>query len=107
MKGDDRVLERLNLRLAHELTVVNQYMVHAEMCENWGYKKLNQAIQKRAIEEMKHAEKLISRILFLEGLPVVSNLNPVHIGATIQNQHMNDWSAEEAVIKAYNDDVQL
>jgi bacterioferritin len=107
MKGDEKVLERLNKRLAHELAVVNQYMVHAEMCDNWGYEKLSKAVEKRAIEEMKHAEKLISRILFLDGVPMVSNLDPIHIGATVPNQYANDWSAEDAVIKAYNEDIQF
>jgi len=72
MKGDPKVIETLNSLLADELTAINQYMVHAEMCENWGYDKLGGVIQKRAVEEMKHAEKLIGRILFLEGVPVVS-----------------------------------
>jgi bacterioferritin len=74
MKGDTKVLEALNSLLADELTAVNQYMVHAEMCDNWGYEKLDKVIQKRAISEMKHAEKL-SPHFFLEGTPVVSNLS--------------------------------
>ena len=69
MKGNAKIIKQLNARLADELTAVNQYMVHAEMCDNWGYEKLHGAIQKRAIDEMKHAEKLISRIIFLEGQP--------------------------------------
>ena len=68
MKGSINVINILNSLLADELTAINQYMVHAEMCEDWGYEKLGDAIEKRAIEEMKHAEKLISRILFLEGI---------------------------------------
>lgn len=66
--------------MAEELTAINQYMVHAEMCDNWRYEKLHKEIEKRAIDEMKHADKLIARILFLEGRPVVSNLNTMHIG---------------------------
>jgi len=77
MQGTAKVIEVLNSLLADELTAVNQYMVHAEMCENWGYDKLGGVIQKRAIEEMKHAEKLIGRILFLEGSPVVNNLREI------------------------------
>ena len=65
MKGNEKIIEHLNARLAEELTAVNQYMVHAEMCDNWKYDKLHKMIQKRAIDEMKHAEKLIGRILFL------------------------------------------
>ena len=105
MKGDDKVIERLNARLADELTAINQYMVHSEMCDNWGYEKLHKAIEKRAIEEMKHAEKLIARILFLDGRPIVSNLNKISIGAHVEGHHKNDWAAENDAIKSYNDDV--
>jgi bacterioferritin len=107
MKGNERIIERLNARLADELTAVNQYMVHAEMCDNWGYERLHEAIQGRAIEEMKHAEKLIARILFLEGMPIVSNLNPIHIGADVEAQHRNDWEAENEAIQVYNEDIAL
>jgi bacterioferritin len=107
MQGNEKVIERLNARLADELTAVNQYMVHAEMCENWGYKRLHEAIQKRAIDEMKHAEKLISRILFLEGGPTVSRLNKITIGADVEKMHKNDWKAEETAIKDYNADIRL
>jgi bacterioferritin len=107
MKGNERVIEALNARLADELTAINQYIVHSEMNDNWGYEKLHEAIEKRAIEEMKHAESLIARILFLEGIPLVSNLNQMHIGADVEAQHKNDWAAEEAAIKAYNEDVNL
>ena len=107
MKGNDKILEHLNLRLAEELTAINQYMVHSEMCDNWGYERLHKAIEKRAIDEMKHAEKLIARILFLEGRPIVSNLNKVHIGAEVPKMHANDWSAEEGAIKGYNESIRL
>ena len=107
MKGDDRILEKLNQLLADELTAINQYMVHAEMCDNWGYDELDEVIQKRAIMEMKHAEKLIARILFLEGKPIVSNLNPIHIGADVAAQHNNDWQAERGAIEAYNQGARL
>jgi bacterioferritin len=82
-------------------------MVHAEMCDNWGYEKLHEAIQKRAITEMKHAEKLIERILFLEGRPIVSKLNKITIGADIPAMHKNDWGAEDEAIKAYNEDIRF
>jgi bacterioferritin len=107
MKGNDKILENLNELLADELTAINQYMVQSEMCADWGYQKLHEAIEKRAIEEMKHAEKLIGRILFLEGKPVVSNLNKINIGATVDAQHHNDREAEEMAIKAYNDGIRL
>ncbi len=102
MKGSAKVIEALNSLLADELTAVNQYMVHAEMCENWGYGKLHDTIQKRAIDEMKHAEKLIARIIFLEGIPIVSKLNPLHIGADVPKMFANDHDAESDAIKAYN-----
>ena len=107
MKGNEKIIERLNALLADELTAVNQYIVQSEMCANWGYKRLHEAIEKRAIEEMKHAEKLIARILFLEGLPIVSSLNKINIGAQVEDHHANDWAAEEGAIKAYNDGIRL
>ncbi|MBN2003496.1 MAG: bacterioferritin [Anaerolineae bacterium] len=107
MKGNEKLLETLNALLADELTAINQYMVHSEMCDDWGYEALHKLIEKRAIDEMKHAEKLIGRILYLEGRPIVSVLNPIHIGAEIQAQHQNDWNAEEAAIKAYNAAIRL
>jgi len=102
MKGSDIVLQALNEQLADELTAVNQYMVHAGMCENWGYGKLHQKIEKRAIEEMKHAEKLINRILFLNGSPTVSKLNKIAIGAKVEVQLSNDLAAEVGAIATYN-----
>jgi len=107
MKGNEKVLETLNMLLADELTAINQYMVQSEMCADWGYEKLHEAIEKRAIDEMKHAEKLIGRIIFLEGRPVVSKLNKINIGATVDIQHKNDHEAEEGAIKAYNDAIKL
>ena len=95
MKGNERVIEQLNVRLAEELTATNQYMVHAEMCENWGYKRLHSKIRERAITEMKHAEKLIERILFLEGRPIVSRLDPIHIGGEIPKMPQFDHAAAE------------
>ena len=102
MKGDPKVIATLNSLLARELTVVNQYMVHAEMCENWGYSRLHEAIQKRAIVEMKHAEKLIERIIFLEGMPIVSELQKLHIGSDIPEMFANDHESEAVAIKDYN-----
>jgi bacterioferritin len=107
VKGNDNVIDRLNFLLADELTAVSQYMVHSEMCANWGYGKIADVIEKRAIDEMKHAEKLIGRILFLEGKPVVSNLNPMHIGGEIPEQIDNDCGAEDGAVHAYNDAIRL
>jgi len=107
MKGNDKILETLNDLLADELTAINQYMVHSEMCADWGYQKLHEAIEKRAIDEMKHAERLIGRILFLEGTPIVSELKPIHIGAKVDQQHKNDLAGELDAIKAYNSGIRL
>jgi len=107
MKGNEKLIGVLNSLLADELSAVNQYMVHSEMSNNWGYDKLHKHFEKRAIDEMKHAEKLIGRILFLEGIPVVSILNKIIIGETVPKQLASDHSAEESAIKAYNEAIIL
>ena len=107
MKGDPKIIDFLNVLLSRELTVVNQYMVEAEMCENWGINKLAEMEEKRAITEMKHAESLIARILFLEGTPIVSKLNQINIGADVPKQFTNDLAAEMEAIKLYNDGIAL
>jgi bacterioferritin len=107
MKGNIKLIETLNQLLADELTAINQYIVHAEMSEDWGYGKLHEKLEKRAIDEMKHAEKLIGRILFLGGKPIVTSLNKIHIGGDVPSQVENDRVAEEAAIKAYNDAIAL
>jgi bacterioferritin len=107
MKGDAKVIEELNARLAEELTAINQYFVHAEMCEDWHYGRLAEAIKKRSITEMKHAEKLIERLLYLDGRPIVSNLNEMHIGALVPAMHANDLAAEIDAVKAYNASIRV
>jgi bacterioferritin len=107
MKGNAKVIAKLNELLARELTVVSQYMVHSEMCDNWGYKKLHDADEKRAIVEMKHAEKLIGRILFLEGRPIVSKLDKMYIGADVETQHKNDVEAEYDAVRLYNAGIKV
>jgi bacterioferritin len=107
MKGDPKLIKALNSLLSEELTAINQYMVHSEMCANWGYQKLHKGMEKRAISEMKHAEKLIGRILFLEGLPIVSELRKLHIGADIPKMFVNDRIIEDAAIKEYNEAIVL
>ncbi|MGV7927561.1 MAG: bacterioferritin [Spirochaetota bacterium] len=107
MKGNDKLIDSLNSLLADELTAINQYMVHSEMCDNWGYEKLHKHFEKRAIDEMKHAEKLIGRILFLEGLPIVSNLGKITIGSDVTKMLESDRLAEMGAIKAYNDAIKL
>lgn len=107
MKGSQKLIDTLNALLADELAAINQYIVHAEMCEDWGYGKLHEAYEKRSITEMKHAEKLIGRILFLGGKPIVSNLGKIHIGSDVPKQIEYDHAAEAGAIKAYNDAIAL
>lgn len=102
MKGDPQIIATLNSLLADELTAINQYMVHSEMCDNWNYGKLHKSIEKRAIVEMKHAEKLIGRILFLEGIPIVSDYRKIYIGADVPKMFENDRMAEVGAVKSYN-----
>jgi bacterioferritin len=105
MKGNGKLLKTLNGLLADELTATNQYIVHTEMAGNWGYHKLHQFIRNRSIAEMKHAETLIERILFLEGRPIVSNLNDIHIGAEVSGQLANDLASEMMAIEHYNNAI--
>lgn len=107
MKGNVKIIERLNNLLAEELTAINQYMVHSEMCANWGFTRLHEAAEKRAIQEMKHAEQHIARILFLEGRPIVSQLNKIEIGADVEAQLRSDLVAEQNAVAFYNDSIRL
>jgi bacterioferritin len=107
MKGNAKLIELLNSLLADELTAVNQYMVHAEIAENWGYERLHGHFRKRSIDEMKHAERLIARIIFLEGMPVVSEYRKINIGAEVPKQLDNDHSSEETAIKSYNEVIKV
>ncbi len=105
MKGNNKLLAVLNKLLADELTAISQYMVHSEMCDNWGYQKLHKGIEGQAMDEMHHAEWLIQRIIFLEGAPVVSQLNPMKIGKTVADMVTNDQEAEIGAVKSYNDAI--
>ncbi len=107
MKGNPKLIEVLNSLLADELTAINQYIVHAEMCADWGYDKLHDNLEKRAIDEMKHAEMLIERILFLEAVPVVTKLHDIFIGDEIPKQLENDRVSEMGAIAAYNEAIKL
>lgn len=107
MKGDPKLIDKLNYLLEGELTAINQYMLHAEMCEDWGYEKLMRNFKDRAITEMHHAEHLMERILFLEGKPIVSNLSKMNIGATVPQQVDNDHDMELQTVKDYNDAIKL
>lgn len=107
MKGNNELLTALNSLLADELTAINQYMVHSEMCENWGYGKLHMAIRKQAMDEMHHAEWLIERIIFFEGAPTVSKLNPIKIGKNVLEMISNDDKDELNAVLAYNNAIKL
>jgi len=107
MKSNDKLMQTLNGLLADELTAINQYVVHAEMAENWGYGKLKKSVGARSMTEMKHAEKLIERILFLEGTPIVGELNKINIGADIPLQCANDLASEMTTVANYNSAIKL
>lgn len=107
MKGNKDLITVLNSLLADELTAINQYMVHSEMCENWGYGKLHMAIRSQAMDEMHHAEWLIERIIFFEGAPTVSKLNAIKIGKTVSEMISNDNDDELNAIHAYNSAIKL
>jgi len=107
MKGNKELIMVLNSLLADELTAINQYMVHSEMCENWGYGKLHMAIRKQAMDEMHHAEWLIERIIFFDGAPTVSKLNTMKIGKTVSEMISNDNADELDAVIAYNNAIKL
>jgi bacterioferritin len=107
MKGDAKVIAFLNEVLKAELTAINQYFLHAEMCENWGYERLAKLIRKESIEEMQHAEKLMERILYLDGTPNMSDYFKINIGQTVEQQFKNDVELEYAAVKRLNDGIQL
>ena len=104
MKGKAKVIEVLQEALRAELTAINQYFVHAEMCDNWGYHRLAEVTKKEAIDEMKHAEKLIERILFLEGTPNMDYLK-INVGETVQKQLENDLALENDAVSRYNESI--
>lgn len=107
MKGNKELVTVLNSLLADELTAINQYMVHSEMCENWGYGKLYKAIRKQAMDEMHHAEWLIERIIFFEDTPTVSKLNAMNIGITVSEMISSDNNEELNAVIAYNKAIKL
>jgi len=107
MKGNKDLITVLNSLLADELTAINQYMVHSEMCENWGYGKLHKAIRSQAMDEMHHAEWLIERIIFFEGAPTVSKLNAIKIGKTVSEMISKDLEDEFNAVNSYNSAIKL
>jgi bacterioferritin len=102
MKGKAEVIQLLQKMLSEELLALNQYMLHAEMQSNWGYKRLYKQTKAQAIGEMKHAEKLIERILFLEGAPDLNELPKLNVGKDVRQQLKNDLDLEKGAVLAYN-----
>ena len=107
MEPNPRVIETLNGLLKAELTSINQYMVHAEMAEDWGYETYGKTEERTAIDEMKHAEKLIARILFLGGKPVVTQMDEIRIGKDLPSMLANDRVLEQAGIDGYNQGIKV
>jgi bacterioferritin len=107
VKGDPQVIEALNEILTSELTAINQYFIHHKMCENWGYKKLSEKKKEESIEEMKHADRVIERILFLDGVPNMQRLSPVRVGEDAIEQHRVDLQLELEAVKRLNTAIRL
>jgi bacterioferritin len=107
MKGDPKVIRFLNQVLKAELTAINQYFLHAEMCENWGYQRLAKLTKKESIEEMTHAEKLMERILYLDCTPNMTDYFKVNIGATVETQLKNDLQLEYDAVKRLNEGIKV
>jgi bacterioferritin len=102
VKGHDQVIQLLNDVLTAELTAINQYWIHARMCENWGYDRLWRTIREESLGEMKHADRLVERILYLEGVPNLQKLGKVNVGQTVREQLRLDLEVEKAAVKALN-----
>jgi bacterioferritin len=107
MQGNPRIVEALNDVLTAELTAINQYFIHAKMCANWGFDRLAEHIKDESIDEMKHADALIERILFLEGVPNMQRLYPVRVGETVKEQFELDLQVEVEAVKRFNDGIAL
>jgi bacterioferritin len=107
MRGDPQVIEALNAVLTGELTAINQYFVHSRMCENWGYLRLAKRKREESIDEMKDADRVIHRILYLEGVPNMQRLNPVRVGEDPVEQHRLDLALETEAIRRLNDAIEL
>ena len=105
MKGNDDVLKLLGQLLLNELTAINQYFIHAKMCENWGYERLAHKVREESIDEMKHADQVISRILFLEGVPNLQALGKLRVGETVKEQLESDLQLEYSAIAFLNQGI--
>jgi bacterioferritin len=105
MQGDTKIIEILNDVLTAELTAINQYFIHAKLCDHWGYDRLAAKIREESIDEMKHADDLIERILFLDGMPNMQRLYPIRVGETVPEQFELDLEMEYAAVKRFNDGI--
>ena len=106
MRGNDKVLKHLGESLKAELTAINQYFLHSKMCDNWGYYRLGAYYRKESIEEMVHAEKLMDRILFLEGTPNMTEIGPINVGRNVKQQYENDLALELHAVKQLNEAIE-
>ena len=107
MKSSEEVLTLLNNLLTNELTAINQYYVHAKMCQNWGYERLAHKVREESIDEMRHADEVITRILFLEGIPNLQRYHKLHIGETVKEQLESDLQLEYAAIAFLNQGIEV
>jgi bacterioferritin len=107
VRADDDIIEVLNEVLTAELTAINQYFIHAKMCDNWGYERLGSKIREESIDEMRHAEKIVDRILYFDGVPNMQRLFPLKVGETVAEQFRNDLDVEIAAIERLNRGVAL
>jgi bacterioferritin len=107
MKGNTEIVDLLNQLLTNELTAINQYFIHAKMCENWGYDRLGAKIREESIDEMRHADQVITRILFLEGVPNLQRLHKLHVGETVKEQLESDRELEYAAIAFLNQGIKV
>ena len=105
MKGDTGIIEALNDVLTAELTAINQYFVHAKMCDNWGYKRLAEHIRAESIDEMRHAEALVERVLYFDGFPNLQRLNPLRVGESVEEQFRNDLDLEYVAVERLNNGI--
>jgi len=107
MKGNPQILDLLNSVLTNELTAINQYFIHARLCDHWGYKRLYKKIREESIDEMKHADRLIQRILYLDGIPNLQRLGKVNVGENVPEMLKLDVELEYAALKLLNDGIEL
>ena len=105
MQGNPEIIELLNDVITAELTAINQYFVHAKMCDNWGYKRLAEHIRAESIDEMRHAEALVERVLYFDGFPNLQRLNPLRVGESVEEQFRNDLDLEYVAVERLNNGI--